>query len=55
MKKRKVACMECGKQFQTYRKNHKFCSVNCRVLSWQHKKLDPSQLELFAENKNDTE
>jgi hypothetical protein len=52
MKRFKVVCQECNKLFHTNRKIHKFCSVNCRVLNWQHKKLqNTNQLDLFGENK----
>jgi hypothetical protein len=46
--RRVIKCQECGKEIKTYRKVHHFCSVNCRVKNWQHKKLmDKDQLDLF--------
>jgi hypothetical protein len=47
---RTIKCEECDKQIKTWRKDHKFCSVNCRVKNWQHKKMEyPEQLDLFGD------
>jgi hypothetical protein len=49
---RVIKCLECGKEIKTWRKNQHFCSVNCRVRNWQHRKiLDKNQLDLFNGSK----